>query len=108
MHVANAKATDDPAAIGPVDVAMCCTKLWDVEPAAPTLRPLVADGGLVIPFQNGIDAPDMLRKSLGRDHVAGGIAYIARDHRVAGRRARGEPARPAARRRVLRRSASTA
>ena len=76
MHVANAQATDDPAAIGTVDIAMCCTKLWDVEPAAPTFRPLCADGGLVIPFQNGIDAPDMLRKALGRDHVAGGIAYI--------------------------------
>jgi 2-dehydropantoate 2-reductase len=77
MHVANAQATDDPAAIGPVDIAMCCTKLWDVEPAAPTFRPLVAGGGLVIPFQNGIDAPDLLRQALGRDHVAGGIAYVA-------------------------------
>jgi 2-dehydropantoate 2-reductase len=77
LHVANAKATDDPAAVGPVDIAMCCTKLWDVEPAAPTFRPLVAGGGLVIPFQNGIDAPDLLRKALGRDHVAGGIAYVA-------------------------------
>ena len=76
MHVANATVTDDPAAIGPVDVAMCCTKLWDVEPAAPTFRPLVADGGIVIPFQNGIDAPEMLKRALGRDHVAGGIAYI--------------------------------
>ena len=76
MHVADAKATDDPASVGPVDIAMCCTKLWDVEPAAPTFRPLVAAGGIVIPFQNGIDAPDMLRNALGRDHVAGGIAYI--------------------------------
>ena len=76
MHVADAKATDDPATIGPVDIAMCCTKLWDVEPAAPSFKPLVAGGGLVIPFQNGIDAPDMLRQALGRDHVAGGIAYI--------------------------------
>ena len=76
MHVANARATDDIASIGPVDIAMVCTKLWDVEPTAPSLKPLVAGGGLAIPFQNGIDAPDILRAALGRDHVAGGIAYV--------------------------------
>ena len=76
MHIAKANATDDLASIGPVDVAMVCTKLWDVEATAPKLEPLVAGGGLAIPFQNGIDAPDMLRNALGRDHVAGGIAYV--------------------------------
>jgi len=77
MHVANAQATDDVSSIGPVGIAMVCTKLWDVESTAPSLKPLVADGGLAIPFQNGIDAPDMLRRTLGRDHVAGGIAFVA-------------------------------
>ena len=76
LHVKDARATDDLASIGPVDIAMCCTKLWDVEPTAPKLKPLVANGGMVIPFQKGIDAPDMLREALGRDHVAGGIAYV--------------------------------
>lgn len=77
LHVKDAKTTDDLASIGPVDIAMVCTKLWDVEPTAPKLKPLVADGGLAIPFQNGIEAPDLLRNALGRDHVAGGIAYVA-------------------------------
>ena len=44
---------------------MFCVKLWDVEPAAPTFGRCCADGGVVIPFQNGVDAPDMLRASLG-------------------------------------------
>ena len=77
MHVDKANATDDIASIGPVDIAMVCTKLWDLESTASALKPLVAGGGLAIPFQNGISAPDMLRGVLGRDHVAGGIAYIA-------------------------------
>lgn len=77
MHVRHAKATDDPASIGPVDVVMCCVKLWDVESTAPALRPLVAGGGIAIPFQNGIDAPAMLTKALGREHVAGGIAFVS-------------------------------
>jgi 2-dehydropantoate 2-reductase len=77
LHVAGAKATDDPASIGPADVTMCCVKLWDVEATAPKLAPLVAGGGIVIPFQNGIDAPEMLTRALGRKAVAGGIAYVA-------------------------------
>ena len=77
LHVTNAQATDDPASIGPVDVAMNCVKLWDVEPTAPSLKPLCAGGGIVIPLQNGIDAPEILKHALGREHVAGGIAYVA-------------------------------
>ena len=32
-HLAPTQATDDPAAIGPVDVVLFCVKLWDVESA---------------------------------------------------------------------------
>ncbi|MEO8484712.1 MAG: 2-dehydropantoate 2-reductase [Betaproteobacteria bacterium] len=77
LHVPNAGAVEDPATIGPVDIVLCCVKLWDVEAMAPHLAPLVAGGGIVIPLQNGIDAPEMLKRALGRDHVAGGIAYVA-------------------------------
>ena len=69
-------ATDDPSSLAPVDAVLFCVKLWDVEEAARQVVPLLAPDGVVIPFQNGIDAPDMLRQALGRDHVAGGIAYI--------------------------------
>lgn len=77
MHLREVKATDDIASIGTVDVAMFCVKLWDAEAAARQLQPLLADGGIAIPFQNGIDAPDMLIRALGNEHVAGGIAYVA-------------------------------
>ena len=33
---------------------MFCVKLWDVEAAARQIAPLVAKGGVVIPFQNGL------------------------------------------------------
>jgi len=77
MHVRDANATDNLAGIGPVDIAMVCVKLWDVERTAPQLAPLVASGGLAVPFQNGIDAPEMLMRALGAEHVAGGVAHIA-------------------------------
>lgn len=71
------EATDDPAAIGPVDAVMLCVKLWDVEAAAAQLAPLVTRGGVVIPFQNGVDSPAILTRVLGEGRVLGGVAYIA-------------------------------
>ncbi len=77
-------ATDDAAAIAPVDAVMFCVKLWDVEPAAAKIAPLVARGGVVIPFQNGVDSPAILARVLGEDRVLGGVAYIAASIRAPG------------------------
>ena len=78
------EATDDPAGIAPVDVAMFCVKLWDVETAAAQIAPLLARGGVVIPFQNGVDSPAILARVLGEARVLGGVAYIAASIRSPG------------------------
>lgn len=70
-------ATDDPSSLAPVDAVLFCVKLWDVEEAARQVAPLLAPGGVVIPFQNGIDSPGILRRVVGDAHVLGGVAYIA-------------------------------
>jgi 2-dehydropantoate 2-reductase len=75
--ITQATFTDDPASVPPCDVVMFCVKLWDVESVAFRIAPLVAKGGVVIPFQNGVDAPDILQRTLGAGRVLGGIAYIA-------------------------------
>ncbi len=75
--ITRATFTDEPGSVGPCDVVMFCVKLWDVESAAFRIAPLVAKGGVVIPFQNGVDAPDILQRTLGAQRVLGGIAYIA-------------------------------
>jgi 2-dehydropantoate 2-reductase len=77
-------ATDDPRSLAPVDVVMFCVKLWDVERAATQVAPLVAQGGVVIPFQNGIDSHEILSRELGATHVLGGVAYIAASIRAPG------------------------
>ncbi|HSV20092.1 MAG TPA: 2-dehydropantoate 2-reductase [Casimicrobiaceae bacterium] len=77
VTVERAHATNAIADVGPVDVTMFCVKLWDVESTAPQLKPLVANGGVVIPFQNGVESHDILRDALGDDRVLGGVAYIA-------------------------------
>jgi len=79
-----ARATSAIADIGPVDVTMFCVKLWDVESTAPQLAPLVAGGGVAIPFQNGVESHEVLRRVLGARHVLGGVAYIAATIRAPG------------------------
>jgi 2-dehydropantoate 2-reductase len=77
IHLAPTKATDDPAAIGPVDVVLFCVKLWDVESAGAAIRPIVGPSTAVIPLQNGIDASERLAPILGKEAVMGGVAQIS-------------------------------
>jgi 2-dehydropantoate 2-reductase len=69
-------ATDNPGEVAPVDVVMFCVKLWDVEAAAGAVAPLLAAGGVVIPFQNGVESHEILMRALGAERVAGGVAQI--------------------------------
>ncbi len=75
--IRTATYTDDVATLAPCDVVMLCVKLWDVESAARLVAPLVAQGGVVIPFQNGVDATEVVGREVGAERVLGGIAYIA-------------------------------
>lgn len=70
-------ATDDPATVAPVDVVMFCTKLWDVESAAQQVARLLAPGGAVVTFQNGVESHEILARALGAERVAAGVAHIA-------------------------------
>jgi 2-dehydropantoate 2-reductase len=70
------QATDDPAALGPVDLALFCVKLWDVESAGTHIRPLIGGETVVIPLQNGVDASERLAPILGAAHVLGGVALV--------------------------------
>ncbi len=71
------KVYERPQEIGPVDVVMFAVKLWDTAEAAESIRPLLAGGGVVIPFQNGVESVATLRKVFGERPVMGGAAYIA-------------------------------
>jgi 2-dehydropantoate 2-reductase len=69
-------ATDDPAAIGPVDVVLFTVKLYDVESSASRPKPLIGPDTVVITLQNGVETVDMVSRHIGPAHVAGGVAYI--------------------------------
>lgn len=67
--------TDDPTTVGPVDLVLVCVKAGQVAALAPTLRPLVANGTLVIPMQNGVEASGQLAAALG-DAVLEGYSRV--------------------------------
>jgi len=71
------EATDDPAALAGADVVLVTTKLWDLEATARQIAPAVGPATVVVPFQNGVDAVDLLAGAIPRDRIAGGVAYIA-------------------------------
>ena len=68
------RAFQDPREAGKAHVVLFAVKLWDTEGAAEQIEPV---GGLVIPFQNGVESIERLGKVLGRERVMGGSAYIA-------------------------------
>jgi 2-dehydropantoate 2-reductase len=71
------RALEDPREAEVADIVLFAVKLWDTEAAAQRLRPVVGEHTLVIPFQNGVESVERLRKFFPEKAVMGGSAYIA-------------------------------
>lgn len=70
------EATDDARTIGHVDVVLVAVKAGQLPDIAHQLPPLVGPETLVITMQNGVDAPDVVAATVGRDHVAPGVVRV--------------------------------
>ena len=77
LHLPQVRATDDPSAIGPVDVVFFTVKLYDTDPATALLPPLIGSDTVVVPFQNGVQSVEALTRAVGAEHTAGGTAIVA-------------------------------
>jgi len=77
LHLARVNATDDPSTIDRVDAVLLTVKMYDLEPAAASLDPLLGPDTVVITLQNGVEAVDIVSRHVGRHRVAGGVAYIS-------------------------------
>jgi len=77
MHVTSVRATNDPADVGPVDIVLFATKLYDTESAGEMCKPFIGDDTAVISLLNGVDSEDQLSQILGANHVSGGVARIS-------------------------------
>ncbi len=72
-----AQASDDPSTVGVVEVILLGVKAWQVPEVALALRPMVGPSTVVVPLQNGVDAPVQLASVLGNAHVLGGLCHIS-------------------------------
>jgi len=77
VELPQVRATDDPSSIGPVDIVFFTVKLYHTEAATALLPPLIGPDTVVVPFQNGVEAVDVLTRAVGREHAAGGTAFVA-------------------------------
>lgn len=71
-----APATDDPRAVGPVDLVLFSVKSYDTEAAAEAIRPLLGPETAVLTLQNGVDNEERLGRLLGTERILGGAAFI--------------------------------
>lgn len=68
------EVTDHPS--GKVDAVLMCVKAWQLAEAAKSILPMLKPDACVVPFQNGIDAPDVLASVIPQRNVVGGLAAI--------------------------------
>jgi 2-dehydropantoate 2-reductase len=84
VHLPQPDATDDPSQLKTADVVLVTVKLWDLAQTGRDISPGVGANTVVVPFQNGVEAVDLLGEGISRPHLAGGVAYIAANIREPG------------------------
>jgi 2-dehydropantoate 2-reductase len=71
------EATDDPAAVGPVDLILFCVKAYDTVEAATSIRPLVGPDTVILSIQNGVENEQRIADAVGQNAVLGAIAGLS-------------------------------
>ena len=73
----HARAEQDTAAVGHVDVVLFAVKAYDNATAIPSIVPLLGPSSTVLTLQNGVDSVAELAAAIGEGHVVGGTTYVA-------------------------------
>ena len=77
--VVGPEVSEEPAGLArgsPFDAVLVCVKAGQVREVAAALRPLVGEGTVVVPLQNGVEAAEALSAELGAGRVAGGLCHV--------------------------------
>jgi 2-dehydropantoate 2-reductase len=75
--VVHARAEQDTAAVGAVDLVLVAVKAYDNVTALPLIRPMLGPSTTVLTVQNGVDSAEEVAAAVGEDRVLGGTTYIA-------------------------------
>lgn len=86
IRIERPAVTDDPAAVGGVDLVILGVKTWQVEEAARAMAPMIGPETAVLPLQNGVEAAAELAGALGERHtlvgLCGTISFVVAPGRV--------------------------
>ena len=69
-------ATEGPRDFAPYDLTLFCVKAYDTDQAAAAMRGCLAEGGVILTLQNGVENEARLAEIFGRERVMGGIARV--------------------------------
>jgi 2-dehydropantoate 2-reductase len=72
-----ARAEEDTARVGPMDVVIVAVKAYDNASALPLIAPMIGPKTTILPLQNGVDSASALAARFGEVPVVGGVTYIA-------------------------------
>jgi 2-dehydropantoate 2-reductase len=72
-----ARAEEDTARVGVVDVVIVAVKAYDNAAALPLLAPMLGPQTTILPLQNGVDSASDLAAHYGERPVVGGVTYVA-------------------------------
>jgi 2-dehydropantoate 2-reductase len=78
-------ATDNPAEIGLVEAVLVAVKAWQVPEAAAAIQKMQGRESIIVPLQNGMEAPAQLAAVVGPGRVAGGLCRIVSEAIAPGR-----------------------
>ena len=70
---------------GPADYIIYCLKSYSVADSLPGLRLLLHSDSVIIPFMNGIEGPELLKKSFPEHKVWDACVYIVAHRETAGK-----------------------
>jgi 2-dehydropantoate 2-reductase len=76
FHIHPARATDDPAQVGPVDTVIVAVKHYHLGEVVARLAGLVGPQTMVAPLLNGVDAPELLTAAVRPGAVIGGLCSL--------------------------------
>ena len=72
-----AKATDNPKDVGPVDLVLFCVKTYDTLEAAKAILPILEPRSTVLTLQNGVNNYETISSIVGKERVLLGGALVA-------------------------------
>ena len=70
------EVSDQPDCVKGADLVLLCTKSWQLDDVASSIKPYLDENATVLPLQNGADNAERLLKILAPGHVIGGLCKI--------------------------------